>query len=94
MLGTVAEAPDLAHVLYRVRWRRDDAPEFSGQVAIVSTRRQPDRTWRLLALDVHLLQPRGGSVSYIPEEYSDLYEDDMQAAHEEALARRKAREAG
>jgi hypothetical protein len=75
VLGSVTETPDLAHVLYRTVVRRDDGPDFIGQVEFVSVRRQPDGAWRLLVEDWHFLQPRGGSVVIIDEEFMDLYDD-------------------
>ena len=92
VLGSVVEEPDLAHVLYRVVSRPHDAPEYRGQVEIVSTRRQADDTWRLLAVDLHFLEPRGGSVGYIPEEYADLYEEEMMGSHLERRARLEAQQ--
>jgi hypothetical protein len=91
-LGNVPESPDLAHVLYRVVVRRDDAPELRGEVEVVSTRRQLDGTWRLLVPSVHFLRPRGAVVEYIPEQYSDLYEEEMIAARDQALARRAGKQ--
>lgn len=92
VLGSVSEEPDLTHVLYREVWRPDNASESKSGVEIMSTRRQADGTWRLLADDPYFLQHRGSFVSYIPDEYADLYEEDMMARHDEELAKLRARQ--
>ena len=74
MIGALPEDPDLAHVLYRMVWIREDV-EYCGQVEIMSTRRQSDGSWRVDVTDVHFLGPRGGSVSIIDEQDMDLYDE-------------------
>lgn len=75
ILGSVREAPDMAHVLYREVFQRDGEPEYRGQVELMSTRRQGDGSWRVLVTDWHFLGPRGGSVEIIDEQFMDLFDE-------------------
>lgn len=80
VLDTAPEAPDLAHVTYRMVTSVEGGPDHHGEEQRLSTRRQADGSWRLLVPNVYFLAPFGNSVTLITEEYADLFEDEIRDA--------------
>ncbi len=74
VIGSVLEADDLAHVLYREVFAGGDEAPTRGPVEYEALRRQSDGAWRLLADHHRFLQNRGGSVTILDEEFADLWD--------------------
>ncbi|HEX6908777.1 MAG TPA: hypothetical protein VF142_00200, partial [Longimicrobium sp.] len=66
VLGEVAEAPGMAHVVYRERWGDDGADEAGGGVRVTTLDYVDDRWW--LRIDDALLSEQGWSYAWAPEE--------------------------
>jgi len=77
VIGSVYEADDLAHVLYRWVFHRVGEEPSRGPVEYEALRRQPDGGWRLLADHFSFLQCRGGTSTILGEEFADLWDGEL-----------------
>jgi uncharacterized glyoxalase superfamily protein PhnB len=73
VLGTVPEAPDLAHVLWRDVYQYPDQPVMRGTVRQESARRQADGTWRVI---VDWESFRQNAAWILPQEWAELWGDE------------------
>jgi len=85
VLGGVHESPDLVHLLFRYVSHRGQTDEYRGAVTRVALRRQASGAWRIVVEGYHLFDTVWPQrVSYIDEQYVDLYEEMFEERAREA----------
>jgi hypothetical protein len=81
VLGGVHETPALVHLLYRSVCHRVQPDEVRGPTVRTALRRQGSGVWQLLVEDQRFLDTNWPMrVTYIDEEYADLF-DEMLEEH-------------